>query len=179
MRAKHAGDFLRWLQTAAHGTEAPVVEKGLRPDYRFVRPEVSEGLLQLLGPGRGQLADEKGMELLPGSPAYPTATAQQRPAHVFEPLRHRLPRRPQPGTLRTAYFVHRLIQMCGDMKAVQHVQRLFRLSRTCRYGFHISLQTKRSPCTTSGPSAFSPRRSVACGRRFPTQSRHRQCLSIW
>ena len=31
----------------------------------------------------------------------------------------------------------------------------------------MSLHTKRSPWTTSGPSAFRPRRSVACERRVP------------
>ncbi len=39
----------------------------------------------------------------------------------------------------------------------------------------MSLHTKRSPLTTSGPSAFRPRRSVACERRRPTHSKRRHC----
>jgi hypothetical protein len=35
------------------------------------------------------------------------------------------------------------------------------------------------PWITSGPSAFSPRRSVASDRRFPTHSKRRHDASIW
>ena len=35
------------------------------------------------------------------------------------------------------------------------------------------------PLTTSGPSAFKPRRSVACERRRPTHSKRRHPASIW
>src|ERR1019366_6420639 len=67
--------FPEALQFAAHGPEAPIVEKGPGPDRGFVPPEMSEGLLQIPGPGGGQLAGEQGMEFLPGSPAYPAASA--------------------------------------------------------------------------------------------------------
>src|SRR5256884_9024600 len=40
-----------------------------------------------------------------------------------------LPRRSQARTFCPAHFVQRLIQVLGDMKAVQHMQRLFRLLR--------------------------------------------------
>ena len=39
----------------------------------------------------------------------------------------------------------------------------------------MSLHTKRSPLTTSGPKALRPRRNVACERRRPTQSKRRHC----
>jgi hypothetical protein len=40
--AHHPGHLLPRFQTAARG---PEVEKGSRPDHRFVLPEVGEGLL--------------------------------------------------------------------------------------------------------------------------------------
>ena len=43
----------------------------------------------------------------------------------------------------------------------------------------LTVISNRSPCTTSGPSAFSPRRNVACVRRRPTHSKRRQWASIW
>src|SRR5215813_12860916 len=82
---------------------------------------MGESFLQLSGSCRGQLADEQGVELLPGSPAYPTATAQQRPTHVLEPLRHRLTGGLEVGAFCPAHFVHRLIQVRRDMEAIQHV----------------------------------------------------------
>src|ERR1035437_1067291 len=75
MGPQHPGHPFDRLQFAAHGPEAPIVEKGPGPDRGFVPPEMSEGLLQIPGPGGGQLAGEQGMEFLPGSPAYPAASA--------------------------------------------------------------------------------------------------------
>src|ERR1017187_8662052 len=75
MGPQHPGHPFDRLQVAAHGPEAPIVEKGPGPDRGFVPPEMSEGLLQIPGPGGGQLAGEQGMEFLPGSPAYPAASA--------------------------------------------------------------------------------------------------------
>src|SRR2546423_4197913 len=67
------------------------------------------------------------MEFLPGSPADSTALAQQRPAHVLEPLGIRFSRHPQAGALRSANLIHGLVQMGGDVEAIQHVDRLFGL----------------------------------------------------
>ena len=53
MSAKHAGNFHHRLQAAAHGAQAPVVEKGLRPQNGFVLPKMVEGFLQLSGSSRG------------------------------------------------------------------------------------------------------------------------------
>src|ERR1017187_1071819 len=56
MGPQHPGHPFDRLQFAAHGPEAPIVEKGPGPDRGFVPPEMSEGLLQIPGPGGGQLA---------------------------------------------------------------------------------------------------------------------------
>src|SRR5256884_5073533 len=129
MGAQHTSHFLHRFQTTAQGAEAPVVQKSLRPKDRFVFPEVGERFLQLPSAARGQLARPQSQKLLPHSPAHPAASAQQRPAHVLELLGLGLPRRSQARTFCPAHFVQRLIQVLGDMKAVQHMQRLFRLLR--------------------------------------------------
>ena len=49
MGAKHAGDFLQGIQTAAHGPITPIVQKGSGPEYGLVMPEVKESFLQLPG----------------------------------------------------------------------------------------------------------------------------------
>jgi hypothetical protein len=58
MRPQHASDFQPRLQTAAHRSPGPVVEKGSRPSHRAVFPEVRKGFLQLPGPGRLQPAGQ-------------------------------------------------------------------------------------------------------------------------
>jgi hypothetical protein len=52
-------------------------------------------------------------------------------------------------------------------------------SGLCRNHLTATYRYTRSPWTTSSPSIFSPRRSVACERCFPTDSKRRQCASIW
>src|SRR5215472_11804426 len=66
MSAEHSGYLLHRFQAAAHRPVAPIVEKGSRPDYGSVVPEVGESLLQLPGPRGGQLAGEQGVEFLAG-----------------------------------------------------------------------------------------------------------------
>src|ERR1017187_1460625 len=75
MGAQHPGHLFHRFQTAPHGPEAPVVEKATGPHLGFVLPEMGEGLLQLPGACGGQFAGEQGIQLLPGSPAYPAAAA--------------------------------------------------------------------------------------------------------
>jgi len=135
MRAQHAGDFLHRFQATAQGAEAPIVQKGLGPDYGAVSPEVGEGLLQLPGSRCGQLAEKQGMELLPGAPTHPTATPQERPTHMLQSLRRILSPRPETGTLPASHLVYRLIQMGGDVKAVQHMEGLAGLR-----GHHLQIR---------------------------------------
>src|SRR5215472_4344796 len=47
---------------------------------------MGETFLQLPGAGRGPLADQQSLELLPRPPAYPRAAPHRRPAHVLEQL---------------------------------------------------------------------------------------------
>src|SRR5215472_9162634 len=56
MSAQHPGHLFHRLQTAPHRPVAPIVEKGSRPDYGSVVPEVGKSLFQLPGPRGGQLA---------------------------------------------------------------------------------------------------------------------------
>src|SRR5438309_10180828 len=56
MGAKHVGDFLHGIQTAAHGPITPIVQKGSGPEYGLVVPEVKESCPQLPGSCRGNLA---------------------------------------------------------------------------------------------------------------------------
>jgi len=101
---------------------------------------------------------------------------------MLEPMGCLLAFGPQACALGPTHLIHRLIQMARDMETIQHVQSLTGLGRDdLQVGFHLSLHTNRSPLTTSGPSAFRPRRSVACDRRRPTHSKRkrRQDASIW
>src|ERR1035441_4384855 len=75
MGAQHLGYLLHRFESAAHGPEAPIVEKAAGPDHGFVLPEIGEDLLQLPSPCGGQLAGQQGIELLPSSSAYATAAA--------------------------------------------------------------------------------------------------------
>jgi putative transposase len=56
-------------------------------------------LLQVPRPCRRQFTDQRRLQFLPRPPPYPTATAQQRPAHVLESLRRGLALGPQPGVI--------------------------------------------------------------------------------
>jgi len=76
MGAEHPGHLFHGFESAAHGAEAPVVEKGAGPDDGFVVPEMGEGLLQVPGPRRGQLAGKQGIELLSSVSADPAAAAE-------------------------------------------------------------------------------------------------------
>src|ERR1035438_4693195 len=102
---------------------------GCSPDLGFVLPEMGEGLFQIPGPCGGQFAGEQGIELLPNPPAYPTAAAEQCPAHMLEPLGRFLALGPQACALGPAHLIHCLIQMAGDMESIQHVQSLAGLGR--------------------------------------------------
>src|SRR6266568_2534849 len=76
MCTQHPGYLFHRFQTAAHGPEAPVVEKAASPEHGLVLPEIGEGFLQIPGSCGGQLAGQQGIELLPSPPAYPIATAE-------------------------------------------------------------------------------------------------------
>src|SRR6202023_4447850 len=124
MGTYHAGHFLHRFQAAAHGPDTPVVEKGSRPEQGSVVPQMLKRLLQVPSPCRRQFADQQRLQFLPSPPTYPTATAQQRPAHVLESLRRCPALGPQPCALPPAYLVHRLVQMHRDMAALEHMQSL-------------------------------------------------------
>src|SRR5882724_2581901 len=68
---------------------------------------MGEGLLQLPGPSRGQLAGQQGVELLSCPPPYSAVPAQQRPAHVLKSLRLLLAPRPQACAFATPHLIHR------------------------------------------------------------------------
>ena len=44
MSAQHLGNLFHGFEAAAHGTEAPIVEKRTGPHHRVVGPKVGEGL---------------------------------------------------------------------------------------------------------------------------------------
>ncbi len=127
--AQHPGDLLHGLQAAPHRPAGPGVEKCPGPSHRSVLPKMSKGLLQLPRPGGLQLAGQQRVELLPGSPAYSAAPAQQSPSRVLELLCSRLARGSQAHALRPPHLVHRLVQMQGNVETVQDVQRLSGLRR--------------------------------------------------
>src|SRR5260370_1292104 len=89
MCAQHPGYLFHRFQTAAHGPEAPVVEKAAGPDYGLVLPKIGEGFLQIPGPCGSQLAGQQDIEFLPSPPAHPTAAAEKWPPHMLKTLGER------------------------------------------------------------------------------------------
>ncbi len=75
MGAQHAGHLLHRFETAAHSAEAPIIEKGPGPDFRFILPEIGKGLFQFPGSCGGEFAGEQGIQLLPGPAAHPACAA--------------------------------------------------------------------------------------------------------
>ena len=94
-----------------------------------------------LGPGRvshstgqnepvataGQLAIHQPVKLQPDVATHPTASFEQFPAYLVEPLDARLTVKARP--LGAAHLIHRLIQVAGDMETNEPMQALAGLGR--------------------------------------------------
>ena len=107
------------------------------------------------------------------------ALAQQRPAQVLEPLRTRLALGPQAGALGAADLIDGLVQMGGDMEAIQNVQGLPGLGgEDVQVGLPQVAANEPQALDPSGPKARRPRRSVRSERCWPTHNRRRQPGSI-
>src|SRR3984893_15424540 len=92
-----------------------------------IAPEPVEAFLQLPSSTRGQLAPKQTLELLPRTPSHCSTTAQQLPAHAFQLFGLGFAGLPQTESFPATFFIDRLIQMLGDVEAIEHMQRLIRL----------------------------------------------------
>ena len=91
---------------------------------RLVSPKVFEEVFERPGTGRLQLGTQQTAQLNSGPPAHPAVTAQQFPTHVFEMGSLGRGGGPQSPALGPAHLIQSLIQMRGDVEAIQHMQRL-------------------------------------------------------
>jgi len=123
--AEHAGDLAHGLEAAAKGTLAPDIQEGGRPSEGTVAPEVLEGFLEHPRSGGGQFGVQEAVEFLLGSAADAAAAAQQCPAHVLE--LGGLGTTAQSVALGAAHLVNGLVEVRGDVKAVEDVERVTRL----------------------------------------------------
>src|SRR5919109_537976 len=124
MRAQHPRHLLHRLDAAAQSAPSPVFEKLSGVARRFIAPEVFEEVFERPSSRCGQFAVEQSPQLPPGLPAHPTGPPQQFPTHLLEPLGLSPTRRPQLSAFGATHLVQGLIEIGGDVKAVQHMQRL-------------------------------------------------------
>jgi hypothetical protein len=109
MFAQHPGHLPHGFESTPQGSFRPVIQEASRPGDALVLAEMTEALLEIPRPSRGQLALQQTVELEPRLAANPVAPPQQLPAHLLELGGDRLA--PQPRTFGSAHLVHRLVQM--------------------------------------------------------------------
>ena len=120
VRAEHAGDFAHGLDPAAESALTPDIQEGSGPSERAVAPEVLEGLFEHPSPAGGQLAVQEAQQFAFGFATDAAAAAEQFPTHAFEAVG--LGPAVQSAVLGPAHFVDRLVEMRGNVEAIQDVQ---------------------------------------------------------
>src|SRR5664280_1122367 len=124
-----------------------------------------EGAEQLHSASRGTIAALwSAMRKESGSPSTlrprgpeTGAPAQQRPAHVLQFLRLLLTHRPQACALGATNLIHRLVQVGGDMKTIQHVQCLSGFARdNIQVGLPHIAADKAQPLDQFRPQRLQP-----------------------
>lgn len=122
MAPEHPGRLLHRCESTPQRPGGPTLQESGRVAGRTISPKMLKRFFEDPGPTGRQLAADDLVQLGSGLATHPAAPPQELPAHFLESLRPGLAL--QPGRFRPAHVVHRLVQVPGDMKAIQDMQRV-------------------------------------------------------
>jgi len=125
VRPQQARDVAHRFDAAAQGALGPDTQERPGPGQGAIAPEVLKGLLEHPSPAGGQLGAEQAPEFVFGVTPDAAAAPEQFPAHALElgGLRTAL----QAVAFGAAHLIEGVIEVGGDVEAIQDVQRLAHL----------------------------------------------------